>query len=124
MTGIDSDFSQDSDDEIDVVEVDAVLRALGTRQGRQHGGEVEFQRLAVVDLAGLGNAIKFLRLEVGTERVDFLVGAAGADDLYRYAREHLAGHKRPKDYYFVDELPHTATGKLQRNAVPAQLGLA
>jgi benzoate-CoA ligase family protein len=37
-----------------------------------------------------------------------------AEDLTEYCRERLAGYKRPKQYEFVDELPKTATGKIQR----------
>ena len=36
----------------------------------------------------------------------------------------LAPYKRPKAYFATSELPHTATGKLLRRAVPAHLGLA
>ena len=31
-----------------------------------------------------------------------------------HCREHLAGYKCPKRVEFVDELPRTATGKLQK----------
>jgi acyl-CoA synthetase (AMP-forming)/AMP-acid ligase II len=44
--------------------------------------------------------------------------------LRRVARDRLAPHKRPKQYVLAEDLPHTATGKLQRGAVPAHLGLA
>ena len=30
------------------------------------------------------------------------------------ARRRLAAYKRPKDVVVVDELPHTATGKVRR----------
>jgi long-chain acyl-CoA synthetase len=35
----------------------------------------------------------------------------------------LAPYKRPKTYVATSELPHTATGKLIRRAVPTHLGL-
>jgi len=38
-----------------------------------------------------------------------------------WARAHLAGHKRPKQYVVVDELPYTATGKLRRNVLADDL---
>ena len=42
----------------------------------------------------------------------------GADDLASeltaFCRERLAGYKRPRRYEFVDNLPKTATGKIQR----------
>ncbi|HUS62816.1 MAG TPA: AMP-binding protein [Acidimicrobiales bacterium] len=40
-----------------------------------------------------------------------------------WARDHVAGHKRPKDVYVIDVLPRTSTGKLRRLALPAVLGL-
>ena len=35
-------------------------------------------------------------------------------DLTAFCRERLAGYKRPRRYEFVDDLPKTATGKIQR----------
>lgn len=39
---------------------------------------------------------------------------ADADELTEHCRDRLAGYKRPKRYEIVDELPKTATGKIQR----------
>ena len=39
------------------------------------------------------------------------------------ASDHLAPYKRPKTYIRTGNLPHTATGKLMRRAVPDHLGL-
>ncbi len=41
------------------------------------------------------------------------------DELIAYGREHLAGYKLPKQVQFVDELPQTASGKIQRGQVRA-----
>jgi long-chain acyl-CoA synthetase len=45
-------------------------------------------------------------------------GVTGDDELIAtltaYCREHLAGFKRPRSYDFVDELPRTGTGKVQK----------
>ena len=50
--------------------------------------------------------------------VAFVVAAEGSsasvEDLIEHCRERLAGYKRPKRYEFVDALPKTATGKIQR----------
>ena len=43
-----------------------------------------------------------------------VVGDVDVDELRDLARERLSPPKRPKDYHALDELPHTATGKLQR----------
>jgi acyl-coenzyme A synthetase/AMP-(fatty) acid ligase len=39
---------------------------------------------------------------------------ATADDLVAFCREGLAAFKRPRNVLVFDELPQTATGKLQR----------
>ena len=44
-----------------------------------------------------------------------------ADDVIAYAAGRLAGHKRPRAVRFVDELPRTATGKLRRREIVADL---
>jgi len=53
------------------------------------------------------------------------VTGEGVDEgvLRAAAAAHLAPYKRPKEYYATRRLPHTATGKLIRRAVPAHLGL-
>lgn len=43
-----------------------------------------------------------------------VVGDVDPDALRTLARERLAPPKRPKDYFLLDDLPHTPTGKLQR----------
>ena len=50
-----------------------------------------------------------------------VVGTVDPDTVTAYAREHLAPHKRPKDVRVVQDLPHTATGKLRRNVLADQL---
>jgi long-chain acyl-CoA synthetase len=57
--------------------------------------------------------------------VAYVTDRAGAEGAMRAAASgHLAPYKRPKAYFATTELPHTATGKLLRRAVPAHLGLA
>jgi long-chain acyl-CoA synthetase len=48
-------------------------------------------------------------------------GLIGA--LESHAAERMAGFKRPKQYFTVEALPTTATGKVQRRRVAAQIGL-
>lgn len=52
-----------------------------------------------------------------------VVGDASADALRAFAAERLAPAKRPKDYFAVESLPHTATGKVKRLQLPGLLGL-
>ena len=44
-------------------------------------------------------------------------------DIEAHAAARMAGFKRPKQYFVVEELPTTATGKVQRREVAAQLGV-
>ncbi len=58
-------------------------------------------------------------------------GAAGGSEgrqaveeaLRAAAKAQLAPYKRPKTYVVTPDLPHTATGKLMRRAVPGHLGM-
>jgi long-chain acyl-CoA synthetase len=50
--------------------------------------------------------------------------AEAEEALRAAASARLAPYKRPKTYVSAAELPHTATGKLMRRAVPAHLGLS
>jgi acyl-CoA synthetase (AMP-forming)/AMP-acid ligase II len=50
--------------------------------------------------------------------------SADADDIRRFAGEHLAAFKVPKKILIVDEIPKGATGKLQRIGLAEKLGLA
>ncbi len=51
-------------------------------------------------------------------------GTQGVEEALRAAASaRLAPYKRPKTYIAAADLPHTATGKLMRRAVPEHLGL-
>ena len=50
--------------------------------------------------------------------------AEAEEALRAAASARLAPYKRPKTYLAAPDLPHTATGKLMRRAVPTHLGLA
>jgi len=43
------------------------------------------------------------------------------DQLKAFVKERLAPHKYPRDIVFVDDLPKTATGKIQRFKLREQL---
>ncbi|MDN4173109.1 AMP-binding protein [Nocardioides sp. SOB77] len=47
-----------------------------------------------------------------------VVGAASEADLAAYVRERLAPPKRPKTWWFLEELPRTLTGKVLRDRLP------
>ena len=54
----------------------------------------------------------------GEAVVAFVRAAAGAEptaaELTAYCREHLASHKTPRHWEFVDAFPLTASGKVQK----------
>ncbi|MFM8155777.1 MAG: class I adenylate-forming enzyme family protein [Actinomycetes bacterium] len=52
-----------------------------------------------------------------------VVGDVDTEALSAWLRTDLAGYKRPKQVYCVDELPRTASGKVQRLRVAGLLGL-
>jgi acyl-CoA synthetase (AMP-forming)/AMP-acid ligase II len=52
------------------------------------------------------------------------VGRSAEESLRAVASSRLAPYKRPKAYFATKDLPHTATGKLVRRAVPGHLGFA
>lgn len=52
-----------------------------------------------------------------------IVGDVTESDVRAWSAERLAGYKRPKDYYRLDDLPRTDSGKVRRLAVPGVLGL-
>jgi long-chain acyl-CoA synthetase len=52
------------------------------------------------------------------------VGDVPADELAKFAAERLAPHKLPKELRQVSEIPFSATGKLRRGTLAADLGLA
>jgi benzoate-CoA ligase family protein len=67
---------------------------------------------AVVGRTDQSNLVKpeaYVLLNTGYTGTDEL-----AQELIDYCREEMAGYKRPRWIQFVDELPKTATGKIQR----------
>ncbi len=49
-----------------------------------------------------------------------LKGDASQEEIHDFCKQHLIDFKVPKTIYFVDQLPRTATGKIQRRNVAAQ----
>jgi fatty-acyl-CoA synthase len=43
------------------------------------------------------------------------------DELIAFSHDQLAGYKRPRLFQFVAELPQTASGKIARREVQAQM---
>jgi fatty-acyl-CoA synthase len=83
--------------------------------------ELLFRHPAVGDVAVVGvpdekwgeQVVAFVRLAPE--------GRASAQDLHDFVREHLAPHKTPREWVFVDEFPMTASGKVQKYALRDRL---
>ena len=79
--------------------------------------EVLFSHPAVGDVAVVGvpdekwgeQVVAFVRLAPE--------GRVSGQELHQFVREHLAPHKTPREWVFVDELPMTASGKVQKFAL-------
>ena len=79
--------------------------------------EVLFTHPAVGDVAVVGvpdekwgeRVVAFVRLAPE--------GHAGGEELETFVRKHLARHKTPREWFFLDELPMTASGKVQKFAL-------
>jgi benzoate-CoA ligase len=82
-------------------EVEAVLM--------QHSAVLEAAVIGKADADGLTKTKAFVVLK----RADTASGAL-EDELKTFVKEKLAPHKYPRFVEFVDELPKTATGKIQR----------
>ncbi|MHC4959577.1 MAG: benzoate-CoA ligase family protein [Planctomycetota bacterium] len=74
-----------------------------------HEAVVECAVVAERDSAELVKPLAFVVLKEGVEASEEL-----AETLIAYCREEMADYKRPRRIEFVDELPKTATGKIQR----------
>lgn len=53
-----------------------------------------------------------------------VVGTADDATLHAWTREHLAPHKRPKDYVHLEAIPVTTMGKVRRSRLAEELGLS
>jgi len=72
----------------------------------EHPAVLESAVIGVVDAEGLTKSKAFVVLAEGQQ--------ASADDLKAFVKNRLAPYKYPRAIEFVDELPKTATGKIQR----------
>ena len=72
---------------------------------------------AVVDLRRYHFDSDPLVVDTGTAAVGVTPDAALVEALQQLVRSRLAPYETPKDIEFVDTLPMTATGKLQRNVL-------
>jgi acyl-coenzyme A synthetase/AMP-(fatty) acid ligase len=74
-----------------------------------HKAVLECAVVGQTDQSDLIKPKAYVVLQAGYSRSDAL-----ASELIEYCVEQMAGYKRPRWIEFVDELPKTATGKIQR----------
>jgi len=79
--------------------------------------EVVYRHPAVREAAVVGLPDKVWGEEVAAFIVLRDQASLTEDDLINYCKEHLADYKCPRKVFFVDDLPKTATGKIQKNKV-------
>jgi benzoate-CoA ligase len=72
----------------------------------QHPAVLEAAVIGVIDEEGLTKTKAFVVLKAGAQ--------ASESDLKAFVKERLAPYKYPRQIEFVDDLPKTATGKIQR----------
>lgn len=75
----------------------------------QHDAVLEAAVIGVADSDGLMKTTAYVVLRNGQ------MGDPGIEhELQAYVKQHLAPFKYPRSIYFIDDLPKTATGKIQR----------
>ena len=72
----------------------------------EHDAVLETAVIGVIDVEGLTKTKAFVVLGEGQQ--------ASAEDLKAFVKDRLAPYKYPREIEFIDELPKTATGKIQR----------
>ncbi len=75
----------------------------------QHASVLEAAVIGVPDAQGLMRTKAFVVLHAAVTASDSV-----ADELKVFVKARLAPHKYPRELVFIDELPKTATGKIQR----------
>ncbi len=83
------------------IEVEGVLSA--------HAAVLECAVIGQIDAQGLTRTIAYVVPRAGAAVDDALAG-----DLKLWVKGKLAPHKYPREILFVEDLPKTATGKIQR----------
>jgi acyl-coenzyme A synthetase/AMP-(fatty) acid ligase len=73
---------------------------------RQHPGVAQVVVVSVPDADGLDKPVACVVPTPGSD--------TGTEELVAFCRDGLAAYKRPRHVLLFDELPTTATGKLQR----------
>jgi long-chain acyl-CoA synthetase len=79
--------------------------------------EVLFQHPAVLECAVIGVPHDSLGEEVGAAVVLKPDEDVSVDDLQAFVKQEVAAYKYPRQIWFADELPKTATGKILKRDI-------
>jgi fatty-acyl-CoA synthase len=79
--------------------------------------DVIFDHPVVAQVAVLGLADETWGEIVGAVVMAKPGNSLSADDLYSYCRKNLSPQKAPERWFFTDQYPMTATGKIQKNVL-------
>ena len=100
---------------------DDVIKSFGYRLSPLEIESVLASCPGVAEVAVVGLAVEESKTLVTACVVPEQPGAVGDAALAEHAARHLAEYKRPHQYRFVDELPRTRNGKLQRRLLVERL---
>jgi len=96
---------------------DDVIKSFGYRLSPVEIEKTLESHPAVAEAAVVGLAVDEQKTLVTACIVPIAPNAVAAADLEAHAAEHLAEYKRPHQYHFVDSLPRTRNGKVQRRSL-------
>jgi benzoate-CoA ligase family protein len=80
-----------------------------------HPSVAEASVVAERDSAGLQKPVAYVVLKPDVPKTP-----ETGELLRQFTKQHLAGYKCPRSFYFVEDLPKTATGKIQRYKLRSQ----
>jgi acyl-coenzyme A synthetase/AMP-(fatty) acid ligase len=100
---------------------DDVIKSFGYRLSPVEIEAVLESHPSVAEAAVVGFAVDDQKTLVTACVVPTAPDAVATPELEAHASEHLADYKRPHQYRFVEALPRTRNGKVQRSALLEEL---
>lgn len=96
---------------------DDIIKSFGYRVSPFEVERVLKDHPAVADCAVVGEEVGPDKVIVAAYVIPAAAQQADADEIMRYAAQHLASYKCPRAVHFVSDLPRTANGKVLRRAL-------
>ncbi len=100
-----------------------IMKALGYRVAPQEVEAAIAQCPGVAEVACAEVSVRADVSVIGAFVVRKPASPLDAETVKRFAGEHLAAYKCPREVFFIDALPRTANGKVKRNALAAQFAV-